>query len=269
MRHLSTPREYAPWRVVAGRLQSEMTTEERFGEKWKELEAAVRLAFPTWDGRTVENFLNQMRVEGVDFTRLMALRMARNALTHNPKLNDKPIVTLNEGVLPFLDDVIARIKILPTAANILIPRDDVFSGLLSDMIHDVVYTMLEKVFSHVPVLDSDDCVIGVFSESTMLEMSKAGIQDDGNATLGDVSQFLPCGKHTAEVFRFVPKNDPITHLRYLCAEALGKRERIGMFFVTENGKENEQLLGILTVWDIAGVADVTALKSNHISREGV
>ena len=33
MRHLSTPREYAPWRVVAGRLQSEMTTEERFGEK--------------------------------------------------------------------------------------------------------------------------------------------------------------------------------------------------------------------------------------------
>ena len=79
-----------------------MTTEERFCEKWKELEAAVRLAFPTWDGRTVENFLKQMRVEGVDFTRLMALRMARNALTHNPKLNDKPIVTLNEGVLPLI-----------------------------------------------------------------------------------------------------------------------------------------------------------------------
>ena len=235
-----------------------MTTEERFFEKWKELEAAVRLAFPTWDGRTVEDFLKQMRVEGVDFTRLMALRMVRNALTHNPKLNDKPIVALNEGVLPFLDDVIARIKILPTAANILISRDDVFSGSLSDMIHDVVDTMLEKVFSHVPVLDSDDCVIGVFSESTMLEMSKAGIQDEGNATLGDVSQFLPCDKHTAEVFKFVPKNDPIAHLRHLCAEALGNHERIGMFFVTENGKEDEPLLGILTVWDIAGVADVTA-----------
>ena len=254
---LVTPRGYASWRVVAGKLQSEMTTEERFGEKWKELEAAVRLAFPTWDGRTVENFLKQMRVEGVDFTRLMALRMARNALTHNPMLNGKPIVTLNEGVLPFLDDVIARIKILPTAANILIPRDDVFSGSLSDMIHDVVDTMLEKVFSHVPVLDSDDRVIGVFSESTMLEMSKAGIQDEGNATLGDVSQFLPCDKHTAEVFRFVPKNDPIAHLRHLCAEALGNHKRIGMFFVTENGKEDEPLLGILTVWDIAGVADVT------------
>ena len=261
MRHLSTPREYAPCRVVAGRLKSEMTTEERFCEKWKELEAAVRLAFPTWDGRTVEDFLKQMRVEGVDFTRLMALRMARNALTHNPKLNDKPIVTLNEGVIPFLDDVIARIKILPTAANILIPRDDVFSGSLSDMIHDVVDTMLVKVFSHVPVLDSDDRVIGVFSESTMLEMSKAGIRDDGSTTLGDIYQFLPCDKHTAEVFRFVPKNDPIAHLRHLCAEALSKDERIGMFFVTENGKADESLCGILTVWDIAGVADL----SIHIS----
>ena len=90
----------------------------------------------------------------------------------------------------------------------------------------------------------------------MLEMSKAGIQADGNATLGDVSQFLPCDKHTAEVFRFVPKNDPIAHLRCLCAEALGKRERIGMFFVTENGREEEPLLGILTVWDIAGIPNV-------------
>ena len=26
--------------------------------------------------------------------------------------------------------------------------------------------------------------------------------------------------------------------------------------ITENGKEDEPLLGILTVWDIAGVADV-------------
>ena len=232
-----------------------MTTEELFTEKWKELERATLLAFPTWDRREVETFLKQMRVESVDFTRLMVLRKVRNALTHNPKLNGKPIVTLNEGVIPFLDDVIDRIKKLPTAANILIPRDDVFSGSLSDAIHGIVNEMLEKVFSHVPVLDVEGRVIGVFSESTMLEMSKEGIKDDGNTTLGDVSKFLPCNRHTAEVFRFVPKNDPIAHLRHLCAEALSKRERIGMFFVTENGTSDEPLLGILTVWDIAGVAD--------------
>lgn len=234
-----------------------MAIEVLFAEKWKELETATRLAFPTWDGRDVEKFLKQMRVDGLDFTRLMVLRMVRNALTHNPMLNGKPIVTLNEGVIPFLDEVISHIKKLPTAANILISRNNVFSASLSDMVHDVVNKMLEKVFSHVPVLDTNDRVIGVFSESTMLEMSKAGISDDGTTALDAVSRFLPCDKHTAEVFRFVPKNDPIAHLRYLCAEALDKHERIGMFFVTENGKEEYPLLGILTVWDIAGVSDVT------------
>ena len=240
-----------------------MTTESLFAERWKELESATHLSFPTWDGRDVEKFLKQMRAEGVDFTRLMALRKVRNALTHNPMLNGGPLVTLNAGVIPFLDDVIARIKELPTATNILIPRGKVFSGALGDTIHQIVDTMLANVFSHVPVLDSNDRVIGVFSESTMLEMSKAGIADDGTTTLDAVSRFLPCDKHTAEVFRFVPKNDPIAHLRYLCAEALDNHERIGMFFVTENGREEEQLLGILTVWDIAGVSDSLSATSHQ------
>jgi len=75
-------------------------------------------------------------------------------------------------------------------------------------------------------------------------------------TLRDVTRFLPCDKHTAEVFRFVPINDPIAHLRSLFAEALDKHERIGMIFVTKNGRADESLLGIITVWDIAGVSDV-------------
>ena len=234
-----------------------VTTEEQFAERWKELEAVTRLAFPTWDGRDIEKFLKQMRVEGVDFTRLMALRNVRNVLTHNLMLNGSPLVRLNEGLIPFLDGVIANIRRLPTAANILIPRSDVFSGSLNDAIRPIVTVMLEKVFSHVPILDVDGKVLGVFSESTMLEISKAGIKDDGCTTLNDVEAFLPCDRHTAEVFRFVPKNDPIAHLRHLCAEALEKHERIGMFFATENGNSVEPLLGILTVWDIAGVSDVS------------
>ena len=234
-----------------------MTTEALFAERWKELESATRIAFPTWDGKEVEKFLKKMHVEGIDFTRLMALRYVRNALTHNPLLNGNPIVTVNAGVVSFLDEVIARLKKLPMVSNIWIPRSEVYFGSLDDPISTVVGDMLTNVYSHVPVLDSDDKVLGVFSESTMLEMNKAGIRDDGKTTLSAVAEFLPCDRHTAEVFRFVPKNDSVVHIRHLCAEALQKYERIGMFFVTENGKEDEPLLGILTVWDVAGVSDMT------------
>ncbi len=234
-----------------------MTTESLFLEKWKELESATRLSFPIWDGRDMEKFLKQMRVEDIDFTRLMALRNVRNTLAHNPMLNGSPIVKVNDDVIPYLDEVIDHIKHLPTAANILIPRANVFSSSLDGEIRQVVDVMLEKVYSHVPVLDAGGKVIGVFSESTTLEMRKKGIGKGESATMRDIAAFLPIGQHTAEVFRFVPKNDPIAHLRYLCADALKNGERIGMFVVTENGKDDEPLLGILTVWDVAGVSDVT------------
>ena len=233
-----------------------MQTEALFAERWKELESATRIAFPTWDGKEVEKFLKKMHVEGVDFTRLMALRMARNALTHNPLLDGTPIVSLNSGVIPFLDDVISCIEKLSTAANILIPRCDVFSCSFGDTVSSTVDVMLKNVYSHVPVLDELGRVVGVFSESTLLEMSKSGISSAAEKRIRDIAEFLPFERHTADVFRFVPKNDPIAHLRYLCAEALESRERIGMIFVTADGRLEESLLGILTVWDIAGVSDV-------------
>ena len=260
VRHPSTPQGYVPW-VRLAREWLPMAIEGQFVERWKELEVATRLAFPKWDGREVEKFLKLMRVEGVDFTRLMALRMARNALAHNPILNGSPLVTVNEEVIPFLDGVIGRIKRLPTAASILIPRVDVFSSSLEEEIRCVVDMMLEKTYSHVPILDAGGKVLGVFSESTMLEMRKTGIGNNEAATMRDISGFLPLNRHTAEVFRFVPKNDPIAHLRCLCADALGKGERIGMFLVTETGTPDEPLLGVLTVWDIAGVSDTSTLKS--------
>ena len=244
-----------------------MQAEALFAEKWKELESATRLAFPTWDGHNVEKFLKSMRVEGVDFTRLMALRMARNALTHNPLLNGTPIVSLNSGVVPFLDDVISCIKKLPTAANILIQIKDVFSCSFDDTISSIVDVMLKNVYSHVPVLDGNGKVVGVFSESTLLEMSKSGIGCVAGKRIRDIAEFLPLERHAADVFRFVPKNDPIAHLRYLCAEALESRERIGMIFVTEKGNDDEVLLGIITVWDIAGVSDVSVEIPLQISQK--
>jgi len=90
----------------------------------------------------------------------------------------------------------------------------------------------------------------------MLEMSNSGIGSIKGKLIRDIAEFLPLDRHTADVFRVVPKNDPIAHLRYLCAEALESRERIGMIFVTADGRLEESLLGILTVWDIAAVSDV-------------
>lgn len=222
---------------------------------WAELDSAVRQTFPTWNGRDVVKFLEEMKVDGLDLDRLKALRAALDATGHKSVLGSDMQVAIGETDVQFIKDAAARIRRLATIANILIPRDAVFTCSFESAIRPVIAEMVKNSYSHVPVLDEKGKVIGVFSESTMLEMNRSG--NDAPATMRDIAVFLQMKNHTADVFMFVPKDDPILHLRHLCDNALKKRERIGMFFVTENGRENESLLGILTVWDIAGASDMT------------
>ena len=229
---------------------------------WKEFEDTIRQTFKVWDGSDSIGFLKNMRMESVDFTRLTALGTAWGPKNQESALNRKLAMATDESDVQFLKGVEARIKTLATIANVMIPRSKVKTCCLGDAIRSVVDKMLANSFSHIPVLDSEDRVVGVFSESTMLELIAIGVGDVKSKTIRDTSVLLPLEKHTAGVFEFVPKNDPIVHMRLLCDNALKKRKRIGMFFVTATGSRDEPLLGILTVWDIAGALDMAKVSSD-------
>lgn len=223
---------------------------------WSDLIDIVQQIFPTWNGRDVVAFLEEMKVNGLDLKRLVVLRDVLDGPREKVNSNTDSPAAIGETDVQFIRNAVDRIGRLASIANILIPCNDVFTCSLDDAIRPVTETMVKNSYSHVPVLDTGGKVTGVFSESTMLEMSKTDIGNLAQATIRDIAEFLPMEKHTADVFKFVPKNDAVLHLRQLCDEALKKRKRIGMFFVTENGKSDEPLLGILTVWDIAGALDL-------------
>jgi hypothetical protein len=61
---------------------------------------------------------------------------------------------------------------------------------------------------------------------------------------------LPVDNHITETFRFLPWDAKVFDAKDLFEKALKKMERIGMIFLTQNGKPTEKLLGILTPWDI-------------------
>ncbi len=208
---------------------------------WVRLEQAVRTAFPTYGEQGVVGILKDLKVEGLDVNRLSALKTAIGDDVNTP-------VTVGEADIGFVEDVIAQIRQFETIADFIIPRKKVFTCSMDSAIHSIVEKMVKNSFSHVPVLDANQKVVGVFSESTLLEARDI---DRRQGTIRDVADFLPLEKHTADVFRFVPKGDAVLHLRKLCDDALKSSERIGMFFVTESGSPDEPLLGILTVWDVA------------------
>ena len=154
-----------------------------------------------------------------------------------------------------IDNALGNAKDSLPASSLWIPRERLFACSLSDAISSVMDEMAKNRYSHIPVLDERGKVLGVFSESTLIEVRKVKSGRMDSATMGDIASSLKIDNHKADVFRFVPKNATAAYLRKLNYEALQAGDRIGMFFVTENGSEDEPLLGILTVWDLARVSD--------------
>lgn len=233
-----------------------MVTSEEFLECYAKLENAVALAFPRDKNRQhAVKCLMENHVAGIDWPRLQKLRTIRNVFVHNPRKEGEDITILNDSAVEFLNKTIEIVKTLPKVGNVCKPLKDVFSCRLDTLISDVVAKMVKCVYSHVPVLDDQNKVIGVFSESTMLEMHKSGWTHKNTAKVKSINDLVPIGRHKADVFPVVAMSTPVSYLRRLTSEALAAGKRIGLFLVTENGQEDEPLAGILTVWDLAGVSD--------------
>ena len=237
-----------------------MTIEEKFIERWKELERVTSLSFPEWNGREIDKFLQKMQVESVNTSELWAWKNVRNALAHTPNFEDgKPIVTLDDRAVAFVEKVIKIVKKIPTAWNVAKPLDKVVTCRLDTPIDDVVTTMVKKAYSHVPVLDKGNRVIGVFSESTMMHMGRRIMGDNSVKVVGDFAKLIPICKHSVDRFEFVKKSEPLSRLRKLCSD-MSQGKRLEMFFVTEDGDAVSPLLGIVTIWDFVGMTDSDAAK---------
>ena len=234
-----------------------MVTVEEFLEVYAKLEKAIALTFPRDKNKQhIVKCLMENRVSGIDCPRLQKIRSIRNTFAHNPRKEGEDVYALNDSVLVFLNDIIKTVQALPKVGNVCKPLVKVYSCRLETKICEVVAKMVKSVYSNVPVLDEQDTVIGVFSESTMLQMHRNGWTHKDTATMKNISDLLPVKCHKADAYPFVCKSAPVSYLRRLTDEALQSGKRIGLFLITENGRAEEPLLGILTVWDIVGALDV-------------
>ena len=184
-----------------------------------------------------------------------------NAATIYPDLIGVAKSTRYDNCMLLIDDAIGQAKESLTAERFWIPKSKIFTCSLSDAISSVIDEMVKRGYSHIPVMDEKGKVIGVFSESTMMDGWRAKICSADALTMKDIANLLPIENHKVDVFRFVSKCSTAASLKKMCEESIQNGDRIGLFFVTEHGKSDEPLLGILTVWDIAGVSDLSTTIS--------
>ncbi|MDD4556443.1 MAG: pentapeptide repeat-containing protein [Alphaproteobacteria bacterium] len=138
--------------------------------------------------------------------------------------------------------------------EIAIPYDKIVSSNQTKNILDAIKLMSENGFTHLPVV-KDDILLGVFSEYTfMKQMAQNWIDNKmaSNTNLEEFRTYIDISENS-EIFLFVKANHPIWKAKQMFLNSLNKEKRLGAIFITNNGKQDGKLLGMLTSWDIAGI----------------
>jgi len=64
------------------------------------------------------------------------------------------------------------------------------------------------------------------------------------------NDFLPIQKHIGEHYWFIAKDAPIEEIISLFGRTMKDGKKLKMLFVTENGKPEERIMGLITPWNI-------------------
>jgi len=113
--------------------------------------------------------------------------------------------------------------------------------------------MKEHIYTHVPILE-DGKVIGAFSENTVFSylMDNDITLLDNSIKISEFGKYLPLDMHESETFAFSSFDAPVYEVEEIFEKSFSIGQRLGMVFLTQNGRSTERLLGVLTAWDILG-----------------
>lgn len=173
----------------------------------------------------------------------------RNAIVH--QTTGKPIAEPYDETVESLQRIYDSIRKPPTAYDIA--SEPVFSCGTEDHIVDVVKKMTEEVYTHVPVKENDKFV-GVFSESTLARWLGKFAERDSfilEATkIGQLKEYFDKQDSAFCCYKFVSRNTDAFSIQDDFLSFVKEVKRLGAVFVTQNGKKEEPIIGIITSWDL-------------------
>ncbi len=227
---------------------------ELFLEKYRALESLVVNTYHVRQNESAINYLMrrsefQKYREELDFC-----REVRNLLTHNPKINGAYLVEPSHEMIAILDKLLHKIEHPLTAIDIAVGRKEILFRGKDGFVRAVMAAMRDRAISHVPILEQER-VIGVFSEYTLLsylvDQGYKGIAVE--LRFSDMAEYLALDRYPGESFAFIPPDLSADRIEKIFDAATKDGKRIGLLFVTVDGKPQGKLLGIISAWDMAGV----------------
>lgn len=177
-------------------------------------------------------------------------RDIRNLLSHHADYEGASIVEPSDAVLTTLREILHEVEHPLTAETIMTPFCDMLVATENCTLDSILSQMDGSGYSHVPIIGDRGVMLGVFSVSTVYTYLRATDGDvSSRSVLRDFNEFLPIDRHSTESFSFVQRNTTYFDVRRKFGTRAPHSKRLAVIFVTDNGRQNESLRGMITPWD--------------------
>lgn len=183
---------------------------------------------------------------------LMYIRDVRIALQHPKHRSEGHAIHVSES---FLDEVRALLRLFenpPTANSVGVPRKQMKIARLTDRLGDLADQMKLSGFSHLPILDQADVVIGVFNEAAIFDYLWAEAETivGRRMQISDILDHCRLDANHTETFTFVTPRTLFDDLVDTFLAVRSPTTRVGAAFVTASGRKSEPLQRLITPWDV-------------------
>lgn len=195
----------------------------------------------------------------------------RNVLIHEEKFK-QDIAIPTDAYLEKIGGILTTLESPQSAIDI--SSKELYCCDPNDSILDVVGEMVKKIYSQVPVFEDKihrKGFIGVFSETCLMhllgtvghESLERGLCLASNAKVADILHIVKTPIN--ESWQFVSKDTDVYKIKEMFNtltfhNAAIPNSRLGVLFVTENGKVEEEVLGIITSWDLSKIDHTERLQ---------
>lgn len=195
------------------------------------------------DQAAKQNPLIRQKVE-----RLKSFGRLRNAIQHGSGLNGEPIAEPHEKIVSEIVEIEEKLR-SPKRMNTFFC--DVYSLNETDSMSKMLQFVHQFQYSQFPVFNSDGEFISLVTESGITNWLASKVKDDLISFEETRVSDLLSVDELAGKYRFVSRRNTIYEAKDYFLQAANQGKKLEALLITESGKSNQALLGIVTHWDLA------------------
>lgn len=204
-----------------------------FIEKFKEVESLILKLDDAPSISQVKWYEDNLE-DSIEKNKLYYCRIVRNQIQHNS--NYEKFISINDGMLEFLDELILEIKLkLTLTKDIMDSYRKMFKIQKEDKVLDVIKTMTKRKLEFAPIVENNTiiCVVDIYNLVDFALSTTSKIKT--------IEQYLKVAKPIKTGFSFVKDTE-------IAEEAMKLFDKdVNVLYCTDTGNSKGKLLGQIII----------------------